>query len=120
MKAGKDMSPDELLRRLNWYREEWARRCANVSNLAFRAAARKTHSVRMPKHLRDALDGIEVALPLNPRDWTPERRAHVLATKLVPGHERSLLALDGLAGLYAETRQALREVRLKRREESGQ
>ena len=121
MTAGKDMATDELLRRLNWYRDDWDKHCASVANFALRLAKlRSTGLARMPKHLRDALDDIQAALPVNPRGWTPEHKEMILATKLLSEHEPSLTGLDCAADMYAETRQALREVRRKRREENDQ
>ncbi len=130
MKAGKDMTEDRLLRGLYWYRELWAEQCANFANFAFRLAElRSAGLVKMPRHLRDALDEIGSTLPLNPSGWTPEHKARILAAELAPQHEPGppgpvltdyLMQLDVLAELYAEIRQALREVRRKRREECGQ
>lgn len=120
MTTDKGMSADELLRRLNWYREDWGKHCASVANFALRLAKlRSTGLARMPKHLRDALDDIQAALPVNPRDWTPEHKEMILATKLLSEHDPSLTGLDCTADMYAETRQALREVRRRRREEIG-
>ena len=121
MTTDKGMSEDELYRRLCQCREDWAKQCANVANFAFRLAElRSTGSYRMPKHLQSALDGIGTALPFNPREWTAEHKARILATKLVPEQHPPLVALDGLAELYAETKQALREARRKKREECEQ